>query len=143
MSTWRIHLLAACALGLGLARLTLAQVPDNTPPAEMNGAQPGPGGAWGHPNGPWHALNLTETQKSQLHAVLGSTQPQMQALRDRLQTDRAANKADAVTADQMQLRALHEETQRKVEAILTPTQLAQLKALQSERREERESGHQL
>jgi Spy/CpxP family protein refolding chaperone len=154
MLTRRIALVALCAMGLGCAQLSLAQNAQGGPPPDENGAGGfhggrGPGGPGGPEGGALRELNLTAAQKEQIHGVMESFHPQMQALRAREETDRDALRAappgtaeatarsQTLEADHREERALRHQVEERIKPILTPEQLAQLKSLRESHREMR------
>ena len=61
-------------------------------------------------------LNLTEEQQTQVQAIFEAKKPRMEALRE-------------------QMKALKEETDSEIKAILTPEQVKQFEAMQEKRKE--------
>jgi Spy/CpxP family protein refolding chaperone len=120
-----------CGLALGAmlaltANLALAQTDTSAPPP--------PGGGWHR--GPMNPtamaahlakrLNLSAEQQSQVAALLTSAQTQHEALEQN----------QSITHQQFmaQTKALHEQTESKIEALLTDTQKQEYEQMKAQRR---------
>ncbi len=116
----RIVVVAAIMGACIAARPVLAQ--NSTPSG--NAGQPGLGVAKHH-KGPrmaiWKQLGLTKDQKTALRPIMKDQRTQAKAIR--------TNQSLSMKQKRAQLRALHMQTMRKVNKILTPAQRAKLHAM--------------
>jgi Spy/CpxP family protein refolding chaperone len=71
-------------------------------------------------------LHLTRKQEKQLVPILQAEEPKLQAIRN----DQSLSRAEKL----QQLRAVHDESNPQVKAILTPSQYQQLQAIRQQRR---------
>ncbi|HLI77031.1 MAG TPA: hypothetical protein VKV02_08800, partial [Acidobacteriaceae bacterium] len=117
--------------------LSQSGAPAPTPaPSQTEGPPPPPGPGYGgpHRDGPEHrlerlqrALNLTPDQTTQVKALFEAERGKMEALR--------ANTALQPEDRRTQMRAIHEDTQTKMHALLTPDQATKYDALEARMRE--------
>jgi Spy/CpxP family protein refolding chaperone len=71
-------------------------------------------------------LHLTREQERQLVPILRAEEPKLEAIKN----DQSLSRAERLK----QLRAVHDESNPEVKAILTPTQFQQLQAIRQKRR---------
>jgi hypothetical protein len=71
-------------------------------------------------------LHLTHEQEKQLLPILRAEEPKLQAI----QNDQSLSRAEKL----QRLRAVHDESNPQVKAILTPTQYQQLQVIRQKRR---------
>jgi periplasmic protein CpxP/Spy len=71
-------------------------------------------------------LHLTRDQEKQLNPILRAEEPKLQAIRN----DRSLSRAEKL----QRLRAVHDESDPQVKAILTPAQYQQLQVIRQKRR---------
>jgi Spy/CpxP family protein refolding chaperone len=71
-------------------------------------------------------LHLTREQEKQLVPILQAEEPKLEAIKNDLSLSRAERL--------QRLRAVHDESNPEVKAILTPTQFQQLQAIRQKRR---------
>jgi len=71
-------------------------------------------------------LHLTRAQERQLVPILQAEEPKLQAIKN----DQSLSKAEKLR----QLRAVHDESNPQVKAILTPAQYQELQAIRRQRR---------
>ena len=71
-------------------------------------------------------LHLTREQEKQLVPILRSEEPRLQAIKN----DKSLSRAEKL----QRLRAVHDESNPQVKAMLTPAQYQQLQAMRRERR---------
>jgi len=110
MKSTRKYLFAVCVLALGFA-IPSIHAEETAPPKEHGG--PGPkGDRFGELK---QKLNLTDAQVSQLKTILADEHTQMKALHE---------KEGAKDEKMAEVKKIHEATQAKIAAILTPEQKA-------------------
>ncbi|RDI99088.1 hypothetical protein DVT68_11450 [Dyella solisilvae] len=137
----RLPRIAMLVLGLALAGSALAQSQGNTPPppeGNAAGQPPQRGGRMPDPQQQLERmskqLQLTSDQQAKLAPILQQRAQQMQALRG----DNSLSPADR----RAKMMALMQQSQSQIDAILTPAQRDQMKAMREkaqERMEERRS----
>lgn len=125
---------------------------DQQESARPDGPRRGRMGRGGHRGdiGPMFALrqlNLTDAQKQQMHDIRQKFEQSIKPLGDELRQIREKfDQATATTADQQraqalrqQMRGAHDQLQAEFQALLTPEQQEQLKAIRQQRQERREA----
>lgn len=131
----RLPRIAALALGLALAGGALAQPQDNTPPPGAPGA--GPQQRGGRAMDPQQQLQrltkqlqLSADQQAKIGPILQQRDQQMQALR--------ADNSGAPGDRRQKMMALMQQTDSQIDAVLTPAQRDQLKAIREKQQERME-----
>jgi Spy/CpxP family protein refolding chaperone len=122
-------LLALLFLASGGAVASRAQGPPAAPPQDQGKTQAGPerhGDRGPDLNDP--KLNLSDDQKTQITKILDTTRSQMQDLR---------NNSSLSREDKMEkMRQIRQDSNKQIEALLTPDQRKAWKEQQKERQEE-------
>lgn len=133
LSRIRKGTLLTLVCGAALVALPARAQTDAPPPPPGQG--PPPGGY--HRGGPGHRvemlqhrLNLSADQTAQVKALLETERTKMEALR--------SNTAAAGEDRRSQMMAIHQDTETKLRALLTPDQVTRYDAMQAEMREHRE-----
>jgi Spy/CpxP family protein refolding chaperone len=134
------HGALVAALGLSAPAFAAAQGPSDSGGAAQgrcdhhgHGGHHGRHGHHGHHRGGHFArellgqLDLTENQRAQVDAILASARERRQELFQQGRSDAA----------RQEMRALHEETKRLIDEVLTPAQRAQAQALMQRKHQER------
>jgi Spy/CpxP family protein refolding chaperone len=175
MMSFRVKFLSKLALLAAFAVFSMAAMAqDNSKPADpgsaatqdntphkgfgkhgregFGGRHDGPGGMMGELRG----IDLTDTQKQQIHSIMESNKPD-QATMDQVRTLMEAKRNGTITPEQQeQLTAFKQQSREKAESIhqqiqsiLTPEQIAQIEKNKREmkerwekRRQEREQNNQ-
>ena len=161
----RVKLLSKLVLLAAFAAFSTAAMAQNTSttpnPTPDNAPQKGFGrhhgdGFFGGPGGPWgmmgelRGVNLTDTQKQQIHSIFESNKPD-QATMDQMRTLMEAKRDGTITPEQkeqfktfrQQRLAKAESINQQIRSILTPDQLGQIEKNKQEMKERFEQRRQM
>lgn len=139
---FRAAVVSLCGAGLVVSAAVAQQdAPAPPPDGQQQGMQQGmaPGMRMGGARGQERRLemlqkqlNLTEDQTTQVKAIFADAQTKMEALH--------ANSTMSQSDRRAQGRALHEDVDAKIHAVLTPEQTTKLDAMETRMREHRHGG---
>ena len=121
----------ACALMLGLSLGGGLATTAHAAPGAKDG-KAGKNGMRGGGMKVMKELNLTDAQKAKLKPIMQAQRDKMMAMRADTTTDRKAKMA--------KMKAMRAETEKKVNAILTPAQQKQLADIKAKMKAERKDG---
>ena len=135
---FRAAVVSLCGAGLVVSAAVAQQdAPAPPPDGQQQGMAPGMG--MGGARGPERRLqmmqkqlNLTEDQTTKVKAIFAEAQTKMEALH--------ANSTMSQSDRRAQGKALHEDVDAKIHAVLTPEQTTKLDAMETRMREHRHEG---